>query len=153
MSDFYSDLEVGKRGEKMVAAALAARGHKVKDLSNDLEARRKDIDLLLLNKQQQTTTLEIKNDLASEHTGNVFIETYNEYNKSHSFKGWLFYCEAVYICFVQEVSRKAHIVLLDDLKQELKRNSYRIAHTKETQGYLLPVAALATLPSYFLLAV
>lgn len=153
MDDFYSDLETGKRGEKMVAAALAARGHFVKDLSNDFEARMNDIDLLLVNKQQQTTTIEIKNDLASERTGNLFIETYNSNNQSHSFKGWFFYCAAEYICFVQEESRKAHIVKLEDIKEELKRNKYRVASTSNSQGYLLPITAVATLPSYFLLAV
>ena len=35
MANFYSDLERGKSGEKRVAAALAARGHKVEDVSNN----------------------------------------------------------------------------------------------------------------------
>lgn len=152
MDDFYKDLEVGKRGEKMVAAALEARGHFVKDLSDDFEARRKDIDIQVFNKQQQTTTIEIKNDVASERTGNVFIETYNDANKSHSFKGWLFYCAAEYICFLQEESHKAHIVKLDELKADIKAHKYRVANTSRTQGYIMPIAALATLPSYFLLA-
>lgn len=153
MSSFYNDLEVGKRGEKMVAAALAARGHIITDLSDDIEARKKDIDLRLLNKQQQTTTLEIKNDVASERTGNVFIETYNSYNRSHSNKGWFFYCAAEYICFLQENSHKAHIVLLDELKEDIKAHRYRLASTSSTQGYLLPVETLTKYKSYHLLAV
>lgn len=31
---FYDDLAIGKRGEKLVKDAIAARGHKVEDLSD-----------------------------------------------------------------------------------------------------------------------
>ncbi len=44
---FKDDLEVGKRAEKLVAAALAARGHKVIDVSDDREYQRRDIDFIL----------------------------------------------------------------------------------------------------------
>ena len=152
MEDFYKDLAVGKRGEKIVAAALAARGHKITDLSNDLAARAKDIDLLLDNGKQQTT-LEIKNDVASERTGNLFIETYNTHNQSHSFKGWFFYCEAAYLCFLQEQSKTAHIVSFDDVRQAIETNKYREISTATTKGILLPVAVLKGMPSYFLLEV
>lgn len=152
MEDFYKDLAVGKRGEKIVAAALAARGHKITDLSDDLAARAKDIDLLLDNGKQQTT-LEIKNDVASERTGNLFIETYNIHNQSHSYKGWFFYCQATYICFLQEQSKAAHIVSFDDVRQAIETNHYREISTASTKGILLPVAALKVMPSYFLLEV
>lgn len=152
MEDFYKDLAVGKRGEKIVAAALAARGHKITDLSNDLAARAKDIDLLLDNGKQQTT-LEIKNDVASERTGNLFIETYNIHNQSHSNKGWFFYSEAAFLCFLQEQSKAAHIVSFDDVRQAIETNQYREISTASTKGILLPVAALKVMPSYFLLEV
>lgn len=152
MEDFYKDLAVGKRGEKIVAAALTARGHKVIDLSDDLAARAKDIDLLLDNGNQQTT-LEIKNDVASERTGNIFIETYNAYNKSHSYKGWFFYCQAIYLCFLQEQSKAAHIVSFDDVRQAIAANHYREVSTATTKGILIPVDELKVMPSYFLLAV
>lgn len=153
MDDFYNDLKRGKRGETMVAAALAARGHKVIDLSDDLEARKNDIDLLLVNKQQQTTTLEIKNDQRSENTGNLFIETYNSNNKSHSFKGWFFYCRAEFLCFLQEGKRTAHIVALDELKKNIAANAYRTANSSNASGYLVPLEAVKSLPSYFCMAV
>lgn len=73
---FYNDLEVGKRGEKAVAAALEKRGHIITDLSNDAEYQRKDIDMMLC-KNGMAVSLEVKNDIKSNTTGNVFIETYN----------------------------------------------------------------------------
>lgn len=152
MDDFYSDLKRGKRGERLVINALEARGHKITDLSDDLEARKVDIDLLLDNGKQQTT-LEIKNDQRSETTGNLFIETYNSNNKSHSFKGWLFYCGAKYICFLQENKHSAHIVALDELKANINENSYRTANSSNASGYLVPVEAIKRLPSYYCLTV
>lgn len=151
MSNFYNDLAIGKRGESLVAAALAARGHIVEDKSEDKAYQFNDIDFLLINKAGQQTTLEVKNDLASERTGNLFIETYNEYNRSHSYKGWFFYCGATYICFIQEHSGKAHIIAFDDLRQAIETKKYREISTSTTKGYLLPVAAVETLPSYFCL--
>jgi hypothetical protein len=151
-NNFYNDLAVGKRGEKLVAAALAARGHKITDLSDDREARRNDIDLLLDNGKQQTT-LEIKNDVRSETTGNLYIETYNIHNQSHSLQGWFFYCRAAYICFLQEQSRIAHIVSFDEMKENIKRSVYREVSTASTKGILLPVAAIKEYKSYFAMAV
>lgn len=151
MDDFYSDLERGKRGEKLVIAALAARGHKITDVSDDWDYRRKDIDLLLVNKEQQQTTLEVKNEIRSETTGNIFIETYNSNNKSHSNRGWFFYCESQYICFLQENKGKAHIVALTDIKQAIENNRYRIANSSNAQGYLMPLADVEQMKSYFLL--
>jgi Holliday junction resolvase-like predicted endonuclease len=151
-NDFQKDLADGKRGEMLVSAALSARGHKITDLSDNWEYRRKDIDLLLDNGKQQTT-LEIKNDIKSETTGNIFIETYNEYNQSHSKQGWFFYCQACFLCFLQEQSKTAHIVSFDDLRQSIKANGYREAITSTTKGYIVPVEDLKRMPSYFCLKV
>lgn len=153
MDNFYKDLQTGKRGERLVKTALEARNHTVIDLSDDREAQRKDIDLLLVNPQQQRTTLEIKNDVRSESTGNVFIETYNIRNKSHSLQGWLFYCAAEFMCFLQETSKRAHIVALSDIKEAIKTNKYKEVSTATTKGILIPVAEIEAMPSYFCLLV
>lgn len=73
---FKDDLAVGKRGEKAVAAALLKRGHTITDVSNDAEYQDKDIDFMLC-KNDVVVSLEVKNDIKSNTTGNVFIETYN----------------------------------------------------------------------------
>lgn len=150
-NDFYLDLADGKRGERLVAAALAARGHKVDDLSDNREYQRKDIDMMLTSPIGQVTTLEVKNDMASERTGNVFIETYNECNKSHAKQGWYFYCCASFICFCQEDSKLGHIISYEDLRQAVETKQYREVSTRSTKGYLLPIEAVKALPSYFCL--
>jgi len=99
MDNFYNDLTIGKRGEALVKAALAAKGHTIEDLTNDTEARAKDIDFRL-SKNGLSATLEVKNDIKSNYTNNVFIETYNRNNTSRGGEGWFCYCEADYLCFV-----------------------------------------------------
>lgn len=98
--NFYESKLEGKRGEALVAAALRAKGHEITDLSSDMEARYNDIDLLL-SKNGNTTTLEIKNELKSEITGNVFLETFNIHNDGHNCHGWFQYSQADYVCFLQ----------------------------------------------------
>lgn len=98
--NFNNDLAIGKRGEKLVIAALANRGHKIEDLSDNREYQRKDIDFRISNTEGVSITLEVKNDIRSNQTGNVFIETYNRNNVSRGGDGWLCYCEADYLCFI-----------------------------------------------------
>lgn len=152
MDNFYSDLNRGKQGEILAAKALEGRGHKVIDVSNDWDYRRKDIDFILTNKQGQTTTIEIKTDAASENTGNVFIEYYNSNNQSHSYDGWFKYCEAEYIGFIQPNNKKAMIVSFDELKKNIRENSYRIASSYNATGFLMPIGTLQGFNSYFCMA-
>lgn len=99
MSEFENSLSVGKQGESLFTAALMKRGHSVEDLSNIREYQLKDIDFRI-SKNNQTTTVEVKNDKASEYTGNVFVEISNRNNRSRNGEGWANYCEADYIAFV-----------------------------------------------------
>ena len=84
----------------MVYSALAAKGHKIQDLSSCREYQEKDIDMLITNKRGETAYIEIKSDVRSNYTGNIFIECYNNNNISRNGKGWLYYCEADFLCFV-----------------------------------------------------
>ena len=153
MENFNHDLERGKAGEALVATALTARGHIVEDVSDNWDYRRIDIDFLLTSATGDTTTLEVKTDDKSELTGNVFIEYSNIHNKSHNYNGWYYYCEADYLAFVQQNRHKCHIVSRYDLINSINNNNYRTANTYSSSGFLMPVSALTTLPSYFLLEV
>ena len=147
-NDFYNDIRRGKVGEKLFADAYARAGHKVEDVSDNLDYRRRDIDFIVSNKRGQTTTIEIKTDEASEYTGNVFVEYANINNKSHDYLGWLMYCEAEYIGFVQPHNRRVLIVSFAELSAHIKENSYRCASSSNATGFLIPISALETLKSY-----
>lgn len=152
VNDFYNDVGRGKVGEKLFSNAYARAGHKVEDVSDIYEYRRRDIDFIVSNKRGQTTTIEIKTDEASEYTGNVFIEYGNINNKTHNYLGWLMYCEAEYIGFVQPHNKKVMIVSFEELKQNIKENSYRSASSYNATGFLMPITTLQGFNSYFCMA-
>ena len=151
-NDFYNDIRRGKIGETLFANAYAAAGNIVEDVSNLIDYRRRDIDFIVSNKRGQTTTIEIKTDEASEYTGNVFVEYANTNNEKHNYLGWLMYCEAEYIGFIQPHNKKAMIVSFDELKQNIKENSYRIASSYNATGFLMPIGTLQGFNSYFCMA-
>lgn len=153
VNDFYNDVGRGKVGEKLFSNAYARAGHKVEDVSDIYEYRRRDIDFIVSNKRGQTTTIEIKTDEASEYTGNVFIEYGNINNKTHNYLGWLMYCEAEYIGFVQPHNKKVMIVSFEELKQNIKENSYRSASSYNATGFLMPITTLQGFNSFFLMDV
>lgn len=145
--DFYASLAIGQRGEEMVFNALTKKGHNVLDVSDDTDYQWIDIDFQV-SRNGRTTTLEVKNDLASERSGNVFVETWNQKNQRHNYQGWYYYCEAEFIAFVQENKRIAHIIRRDELNALIDNNNYRIGKTYNTEGYLVPIGDLERQESY-----
>lgn len=139
---------IGKRGERLVAAALAARGHKVEDLSGIYEYQLKDTDFRLTNEEGVSITLEVKNDIKSNYTGNVFIETYNRNNIKRGGNGWFVYCEADYLCFVQEEYGVAHIVDRTELVKNCWNNYYAQRNSEFSRGYIVPIEKLRHYNSY-----
>lgn len=148
---FIDDLAIGKRAEKLVAAALAARGHIVTDVSGNATYQHIDIDFTLESKSGQKTTLEVKNDLRSAQTGNIFIETYNENNHTRHGSGWYCYCEADYLAFVQEVNKQAHIISMNDLINYIENHKPRTCRSTFSAGYIIPITELKQFNSYFCL--
>lgn len=147
-NNFYNDLAIGKRGEKLVAAALAARGHKVEDLSGIYEYQLKDTDFRLTNEEGVSITLEVKNDVKSNYTGNIFVETYNRNNIKRNGQGWFAYCEADYLCFVQEEYNVAHIVDRSELVKNCWNNYYKQKYSEFSRGYIVPIEKLRHYHSY-----
>lgn len=133
----------------MLAAALAARGHTVIDQSANPAYQRIDVDFTVLRDGKETT-LEVKNDLRSETTGNVFIETYCRSNVSRTGDGWYYYCQADYLAFVQEERRIAHIITRNDLIALVNTGNYskRTNSNGSTIGYIIPVNDIKQCRSY-----
>lgn len=150
---FESSNNIGKRGERLVAAALRSKGNTVDDVSNEVWFQLRDIDFIVSRAGQTDTTLEVKNDIKSNYTGNVFVEERNYNNKSRNYKGWLYYCEANYICFVQEQLGVAHIVSFDELCRNIWKGWYRQGSNDEATGFLVPVKKLKQYKSYYRLEV
>lgn len=138
---------IGKQGEALVIDALLKRGCAVEDLSSRREYQEKDIDCRV-SKSGLCITLEIKNDVRSNYTGNVFIETYNINNKRRNGAGWFSYCEADYLCFVQSEKKIAHIVARAELVKKCWNNLYREVNSPFSRGYIVPITCLKHYNSY-----
>lgn len=145
--NFNDDLAVGKRGEKLVSQAMMKRGHRVIDVSDNTDYQDIDVDLVL-SKDGITINLEVKNDLVSNYTGNVFVETYNRNNISRNGLGWFSYTEADYIIFVQERKKLGHIVSIDELARACLSNRYRVKDSEFSRGYIVPIAKLQEYSTY-----
>ena len=153
MTDFNKDNQTGKIGEAAVKAALEALGHTVVDVSDNEDYQQYDIDLLL-SRNGQTTTLEVKNDVKSNKAGNVYVETWCEENSySRCGQGWYYYCEAAYIAFVQMKKQKAHIITYSDLVNLIDTHTYRKTEKWDgsAEGYLVPLSHIEQCKSYYLL--
>ena len=152
MNTFTQDLNRGRQGEIIVAKALAAKGHKIEDVSLSPSYQYRDIDFLL-TKNGKTTSLEVKNDIRSNDTGNVFIEMFNQNNISRKYKGWFFYCEAQYLAFLQYKHGVAHIIHHDDLIALVQSGKYREANSIDTRGFIIPIEDIKQCGSYYCLEV
>ena len=147
---FQAQNTIGKQGEALVINALRGKGHSVEDVSGKYEYQCKDIDLKLV-KDGLSATLEVKNDLRSNDTGNVFVETYNKNNLSRNYDGWACYCEADYIAFVQEKYKVAHIVSRTELIKNCWSGFYRQSNSPFSRGYIVPISCLKHYSSYYCL--
>ena len=110
MNSFYRQLEKGKEVEQIVKQYLTSRGHKVIDVSDDKSFQKKDIDFLITNGTTgQEISLEVKRDDNIHKYGNFFFECGSQKNDYYSV-GWLFKCQADYICFYDTYIKKGYIL-------------------------------------------
>lgn len=141
--NFVDSLAVGAIGENKVAAHLKSRGHNIKDVTQDREYQKKDIDFLLSNAAGQTCSLEVKYDRNMNKTGNFLFELEKIYDGWES-AGWFTYCEADYICFFDAIEEIGYMFDFHKGKELIPKNGeYKIFHDRkennETEVYLLPI--------------
>lgn len=151
-TNFFDDLAIGARGEALVYATLTHRGFRLVDVTKDKFFQKKDIDFEVFKGEgadAKYTTLEIKNQPEAYFTGNVFLEDMNRMNVKRNGLGWIHYCEAEHICFVQEQINCAHIVSLKELKKNLSKA--RFVNVWDGSGYVMPIKQLMKLDSYYCL--
>lgn len=105
---FFQQLEIGKSGEAVVAAFFESRGNKVRDVSDDREYQKKDIDFVITNKDGVELTVEVKTDYKLNKSGNLFFES--TYHKDWGdTPGWYDYCQADFIVFYDVIGKKLYI--------------------------------------------
>ena len=133
----------GTMGERAVYKFLMQQGYKIEDVTLQPQYWEKDIDYIVTNPQSGAqAAIEVKCDSRMARTGNFFIETKNP--RSQGGKGWLYFCQADFIYYLDSINEILYIFKTYQLKEFIKQNQAYLK-TRETndgaQGYALKVEA------------
>lgn len=77
---------------------------KIIDCSDNPEYRKKDIDFLYSLDGNGWTSVEVKTDNRMHQTHNIVVENAMFRRRKGRVNGWLYYCEANILCFIDESS-------------------------------------------------
>lgn len=130
-TDFIVDIEKGKISERFfINNFVSFLGLPCKDVSDDIEYRKKDIDLLL-----PKTTIDVKTVKEKYFNKNIIIEDYTNYRPEINMisKGWFFKSKANLIAFVCLELKSIILLRFDDnFKEwyELNKENYRLIKNK-----------------------
>lgn len=145
MTNFEKDLAIGRQGEEAAIEILLTHDIAIIDKTNDKEFGKVDTDFIC-TKGNNSTTLEVKNSLATLKTGNVFIEYYNRNNVATHYEGWLYTTAAAFIGFL--VGEVLHIVPTAALIEYVETHELRNVKAADGEGYLLSIYKLKEIEGY-----
>lgn len=121
-------------------------GWTVQDVTSNPEYWDKDIDLIV-SSGAQSLTIEVKWDSRISTTGNMFIETVTDLDKSKD--GWFSYCQADYIYYGDSINQLFYVFKTDDLRKFVSSHimeerkaadyNYKGILKKVSQGMLVPI--------------
>ena len=137
-------IEPVNAGEYEVKKFLRGRGIQVEDVSDKPQYWAKDIDLIATNPLTgASAAIEVKLDARINDTGNFFIEFENPRSKNSN--GWLYFCEADFLYYIDSNSLLTYIIKIDELRRFIATHKRDLA-IKSTYdgsiGYIVPLAAM-----------
>lgn len=138
--------QIGKTGENKFRQLAEGAGYTVYDVSANPDYWDKDIDFILENANGEQKTFEIKWDTCCWHTGNLFIETWNNHSKGE--KGWFYFTQADYLEYGDAVNNCFYHIRLDCLREYIKTHLGELKtgcvckKGDEAKGYLVPICDL-----------
>ena len=109
-------------GEILVYNHLTSNGYNVLDVSKDQQYWTQDIDFIAF-KGGRTIKIEVKYDSWINSTRNMFIELLSDVDKNKC--GWIDYCKADYLYYVDANSKVCYIVSVDDVRDYLSKYDFR----------------------------
>lgn len=120
------------------------RGLELIDVRDNPYYQTMDIDYLMVDKDGNKSTLEVKADKNMGDTGNLFIEMYSDRDVVRK-PGWFETTQAEYLCFYDTANRKGYIIshaiiasLLDEYKIP-EQEMYDYEDNKHRGYKLLPM--------------
>lgn len=133
-------------GELRAYNYLQSCGWTVQDVTQNPQYWDKDIDFVV-SSPSQSLTIEVKWDSRIASTGNMFIETITDLDKSK--EGWFTFCQADYIYYGDSQNQLFYVFKTADLRQFVSSNmmeerkaadyNYRGLLKKVSQGMLVPI--------------
>ncbi len=112
---------------------------KVKDVSEDVEYRKKDVDLILINKDGSEITIEVKADRQMHRTNNFFLETIS--NDVKKTLGCFLYSEAKEFYYYDSHDKIIYIITLEPARdwflQRLIHFKEVATSTKDEMGFVI----------------
>lgn len=145
---FSQNLKEGDIGETIATDFLKSIGLTVEDVSSNPDYFDKDIDLIATC-GTATMTVEVKADAKVSNTGNVCIEVIG--NKAKNKKGWIYYCQATHIFFVDVKNRICYCVRREELLELYRNKANYFRHITRQQledGVYYKEAELVLIPLY-----
>ncbi len=130
------DCEKPNKGEQLVKLFLEKEGYFVIDVSKDQHYWSQDIDFIAI-KGDNTIKVEVKYDSWIHKTNNLFIELMSDVDRNKS--GWIDYCKADYLFYVDAVDNTCYVISLDDVRVYLKHYPYKVKECidRNKSGYII----------------
>lgn len=153
-TEFPTQLEKGKKGERLVKQVLAQRGWEVVDVSNSYNYQRQDVDLRIFRNKKPGLSVEVKTDANVGTTGNIGLLTYNSWNKSRNGDGWFNFTSADLLVVVDAYSNEIYAFNVNELREyvvaeKLEDKKYEIYDGTVIKMFLVNVDKYATTGNYF----
>lgn len=133
-------------GELRAYNYLQDNGWSVEDVTKNEQYFDKDIDLVA-HRGTERLTVEVKWDSRIASTGNMFIETVTDLDKSKA--GWFMFCQADYIYYGDSTNQLFYVFKTADLREFVATHTteerkagdynYRGLLKKVSQGMLVPI--------------
>lgn len=153
MNLFQRQSKLGEIGEALVGAYLQRNGRKVIDVTKDKNYFAKDIDFLCSDEDGVNfTSLDVKYDTCFTYTGNLFIEYELAYETGCK-PGWIKYCLAEYIYYVDAATHMCLIFKTEEMKEYVEENNCKTVVCrdgfKDARGYAVPAAEYKLTGNYY----
>ena len=122
--DFNTTVSTGTGGEDLLKKYMQRKGFQIINRADDPTYRAKDIDFEFSRDGETWRSIEVKSDSRMAQTGNIVVEV-AMYRKSGRSPGWLYYCEADYLCFIDMQSYKFYFFDWKKLQREVLNGRWR----------------------------
>lgn len=136
----------GRQGELLAQQMFKAWGYGVEDVSADPEYYYRGDILLTSPTTGAQRVVEVKWDGIIATTGNLYLETWNQYSRKQNCNGWWRFCGADFLAYGDATNRKFYLFDMAQLKE-------RVAHLtlaqrrcgQDSEGFILPLAQVEDL--------